>query len=301
MPLTLINVKQLLINLHFIITKIDLLTQNVYMKKLIFPLVALAVTQIAAAQMKEGKVIYESVMQLNFQVRGGGPEMPDLPKAQKRQYELLFGNNQSLYQPLPDIQGEANQMQGPAGGPQIRIMSFGGDAVTYHNFETGTRVSERELSAKTYLVEDNINKLNWKLTDESKTILNQRVVKATAERYSSRMMMNMENGVMTRKEVPDTARIVAWFAPNIPVSAGPDFQGQLPGLILEVDINNGRTVITAIELSPKVNVASIKAPSRGKKISQADYAKEQQKMLDQMQQQRMTRGDGQRITVTAQQ
>lgn len=272
------------------------------MKKLIFPLVALAITQIAAGQMKEGKVIYESVMQLTFQVRGGGPDMPDLPKAQKRQYELLFGNNQSLYQPLPDIQGEVNQMQGPAGGPQIRIFNFGGDAVTYHNFDAGTRVSERELSAKTYLVEDNITKLNWKLTDEYKTILGQRAVKATAERYSVRTIMNMENGTMSRKEVPDTAKIVAWFAPNIPVSAGPDFQGQLPGLILLLDVNNGRTVITAIELSPKVNVASIKAPTRGKKISQADYAKEQQKMMDQMQQQRMTRGgDGQRVTVTAQQ
>jgi GLPGLI family protein len=272
------------------------------MKKLIFLLVALAVTQIAAAQMKEGKVIYESVMQLNFQVSGGGPDMPELPKSQKRQYELLFGNNQSLYQALPDIQGEANQMQGPSGGPQINIVRFGGDAVTYHNFETGTRVSERELSAKTFLVQDSIIKLNWKLTDESKTILGQRAVKATAQRYSMRTMMSMENGTMSRKQVPDTARIVAWFAPNIPVSAGPDFQGQLPGLILQLDLNNGRTVITAIELSPKVNVASIKAPTRGKKVSQADYAKEQQKMFDQMQQQRMTRGgDGQRVTVTAQQ
>lgn len=271
------------------------------MKKLIFPLVALAITQMAVAQMKEGKVIYESVMQMNFQVRGGGAEMPDLPKNMKRQYELLFANNQSLYQPLPDIQGEANQMQGPAGGPQIRVFNFGGDAVTYHNFETSTRVSERELSAKTFLVEDAINKLNWKLTEESKTILNQRVVKATADRISTRTMVSMENGAMSRKEVADTAKIVAWFAPNIPVSAGPDFQGQLPGLIMQLDVNNGRTVITAIELSPKVNVASIKAPSRGKKISQADFAKEQQKMFDQMQQRTTRDGNGQRISVSVQQ
>lgn len=35
------------------------------------------------------------------------------------------------------------------------------------------------------------------------------------------MMMNMDNGVMERKEVDDTANIVAWFATDIPVSAGP--------------------------------------------------------------------------------
>ncbi|MGB8194162.1 MAG: GLPGLI family protein [Chitinophagaceae bacterium] len=272
------------------------------MKKTIFPLLALAITQIAIGQMKEGKVIYENVMQLNFQVRGGGPDISNLPKTQTRQFELLFGNNQSLYQALPDIKEEANQMQGPGpgGGPMVNIMRIGGDAVTYHNFETGKRVSEREMSAKTFIVEENISKLNWKLTEESKVILGHRAFKATAERYSMRTMISMENGEMARKQVPDTSKIVAWFASDIPVPAGPDFQGQLPGLILELDINNGRAVYTAIELSPKVSVSNIKAPSRGKKISADDFAKEQQKMFDQMQQQRRG-GSGERITITAQQ
>lgn len=294
------------VNLPSLTHKIHLLNQNVNMKKVLLPLIAVAVTQIAAAQMKEGKVIYENVNQLNFQVRGGDPALVNsLPKTQTRQFELLFGNNQSLYQPLPDIKEEANQMQGPGpggGGMVVNFVRFAGDAVTYYNFDAGKRVSERELSAKTYIIEENINKLNWKLTEESKTILGHRVFKATAERYSTRMIMNMENGEMTRKEVADTTGIIAWFAPGIPVPAGPDFQGQLPGLILELDINNGRQVYTAIEISPKVNLASIKAPSRGKKISADDFAKEQRKIMDQMQQQRMQSGrNGERIQITTSQ
>ena len=35
-----------------------------------------------------------------------------------------------------------------------------------------------------------------------------------------RMMMNMDNGKMERKEVQDTAAIIAWFTSSIPVSTG---------------------------------------------------------------------------------
>jgi GLPGLI family protein len=263
---------------------------------------ALFAAQVAAAQMKEGKVVYESTQQLNFQFKSNGPEIPNLPKTITKQYELLFANNQSLWQPLPDMNQEANQMAGPSGGPMISMFRIGGaDAVTYHNFETGKRVSERELSAKNYLVEEPIGKLTWKLTEESKIILGHRAFKATADRISTRTMVTMENGETSRKQVPDTSKIVAWFAADIPVPAGPDFQGQLPGLILELDINNGRTVFKALELSPKVNASAIKAPSRGKKISAEDYAKEQSKMMDQMMQNRGGRGNGDRITITAQQ
>lgn len=276
------------------------------MKKTLFPLIALVVSQMAVAQMKEGKVVYENVQQLNFQVRGGGPDMPELPKSLTRQFELMFSNNQSLWQPLPDMNQEANQMAGPStGGGMVNFVRIAGaDAVTYHNFETGRRVSERELMSKTYLVEEPITKLTWKLTEESKSILGHKAFKATADRISTRMVVNMDNGQTSRKQVPDTSKIVAWFAADIPVPAGPgiEFQGQLPGLILELDINNGRTTYKAIELSPKVNVSSIKAPSRGKKISAEDYAKEQTKMMDQMMQNRQGgRPGGERITITAQQ
>src|ERR1700750_2290414 len=122
------------------------------MKKVFLPLIALAVTQVASAQMKEGKVIYEGVQQFNIKFSGNGPEPPNLPKSQTRQYELLFANNQSLWQTLPDIRSEANQMNAPAGGPMINIVSIGGaDATTYHNFEPGKRISERELNSKAYL------------------------------------------------------------------------------------------------------------------------------------------------------
>jgi GLPGLI family protein len=99
------------------------------------------------------------------------------------------------------------------------------------------------------------------------------------------MQMNMDNGKMERKEVEDTAIIIAWFASDIPVSAGPaEYQGQLPGLILEMDVANGRQIFKATEILAKADLASIKAPIGKKHYTREEYRKEVAKMMDEMQQ-----------------
>jgi GLPGLI family protein len=95
--------------------------------------------------------------------------------------------------------------------------------------------------------------------------------------------MTMENGEMKRQMVTDTSTVVAWFSTDIPVSIGPaDMQGQLPGAILEVDVNNGQTVYKTLEVSPKVNVGKIKEPKDGKKITAAEFTKEREKLMEEM-------------------
>jgi GLPGLI family protein len=93
----------------------------------------------------------------------------------------------------------------------------------------------------------------------------------------------MDNGKMERKEINDTTNIVAWFTGDIPVSAGPEVQGQLPGLILALDMNDGRVVYKATEISLKADVASIKEPTKGKKVTPDEYVKEREKMMTEMQ------------------
>jgi GLPGLI family protein len=88
---------------------------------------------------------------------------------------------------------------------------------------------------------------------------------------------------MKRTEVADTSNIIAWIASDIPVSAGPaEYQGQLPGLILEMDINNGRQVYKALNISPKVDLASIKEPTGKKHYTPDEFKKERAKMIDEM-------------------
>lgn len=235
----------------------------------------------ASAQMKEGKVLYERTIQMQF--RGNvPPEMANnMPRERKNKFELSFANNQSLWESVPEMEENNNDVVGEGNGRMV--MRFGGgDDLTYHNFTTGKRVDHRELSSKNYIVEDSIQKLNWKLTGETKSILGHTVQKAIAERYGNRSVMTMENGEMKRQMIPDTTVVNAWIAMDIPVPAGPEFQGQLPGLILELEMNNGRVVYKALEISSKVNTSSIKEPKGGKHITAAEFDKEREKSMEEM-------------------
>lgn len=239
----------------------------------------LAISFFTSAQMKEGRVVYERTMQLPVRALGNNPDAPQLPRTRTDQYELLFGNNQSLWQFLPNASDE-NPGEFSGGGMVVR---FGGmNDITYYNFEKAQRVDQRDIMDKSFVVTDSIRKLAWKLTEETKTILTYAARKATAQNIRMRTQMSMENGVMKREQVADTVQVVAWFTTDIPVSAGPEFGGQLPGLILELNSGNGQQVYKALEVSPKVNLSKIKEPKEGKKVTSAEFIKEREKLMEEM-------------------
>ena len=68
--------------------------------------------------------------------------------------------------------------------------------------------------------------------------------------------------------------ITAWFAQDIPVQAGPERFFGLPGLILELDVNDGDVTIIAskVEFKKLTNEFNLKK-MKGKKISDAEYNK----------------------------
>ncbi|HOZ69437.1 MAG TPA: GLPGLI family protein [Chitinophagaceae bacterium] len=255
------------------------------MKKLLLfgMALSLAISNLTAQQ-NQGKVTYNRTVKLQMSFAGmpGGLEQ-QLPSSRTDKYELVFGNNQSLWK-QGEQEPEEEQSFGD-GGMQIRMVVAGSNDVLYCNFDNSRRVEKREMFDKTFIVDDTITKLKWKMTGESKTILNHNCMKAEAVRISKRMTMNMDNGKMERKEIDDTAKIVAWFAMDIPVSAGPsEFQGQLPGLILELDVRNGDQVYLANSIAETADLAVIKEPTGKKKYTQEEFKKEREKMMEEMNQ-----------------
>jgi GLPGLI family protein len=252
------------------------------MKKLLFTTLIFFSVIICTAQQKEGKVIYDRITKMQIQIDDSNQGALNLPQTRTDKFELLFGNNQSLWH-ISDEQ-TPEEDNGGGGGVQIRMIGGGVDDISYYDISKGTSTEQRDMFEKKFVVSDSIRKLNWKLTGESKTVLNHNCQKATAQRIGVRMMMNMDNGKMERKEIADTSTIIAWFTPDIPVAAGPgEFQGQLPGLILEMDVNNGRQIYKATEISPKADMVAIKEPKNGKKVTRDEFRKETQKMMDEMQ------------------
>lgn len=123
------------------------------MKKL-FVFLAVACSLVSYSQMKEGRVVYERTFQLPTRIFGGNPDIAaQLPKSRTDQYELLFGNNQSLWQYLPDATGEGDPNTISAGGGTMVFRFAGGNNdISYFNFDKGLAVSQREIADKNFRI-----------------------------------------------------------------------------------------------------------------------------------------------------
>ncbi len=108
---------------------------------------------------------------------------------------------------------------------------------------------------QTYLIQDSLIPPKWKILNDMKEVAGHVCMSAT---YN------------------DTLRnqtVLAWFALDIPIPSGPDHFVGLPGLILEVNINNGALVLTADKIDPKPLITELELPKKikGKPISPTDY------------------------------
>ena len=116
------------------------------MKKILLP-ACLLFFVMAQAQMKEGRIIYERTVRLPVRAFNADPEIASqLPKTRTDQFELLFGNNQSLWQYLPGI---GNEDPGTISGNGVVLrFASGANDVSYCNFDKRTRTDQREKTMK---------------------------------------------------------------------------------------------------------------------------------------------------------
>jgi GLPGLI family protein len=123
------------------------------------------------------------------------------------------------------------------------------------NFEKNTKTDIIEMLGKVYIVEDSLITPNWKILNDIKDVAGHICMKAMVE------------------DTIKKQKIVAWFAQDIPVSAGPERLYGLPGLILELDINNGAVIIEATKIENKKLVQELDLPKKmkGKKVNEAAY------------------------------
>lgn len=253
------------------------------MRKTLFSCITVLVAGNLLGQQKEGKVIYERTVQVQMTIamQGGDPTTQTVTR--NNRFELNFANNKSSWRQMEDeIQPE--NFGGGGGNMIVRTIGASPDDVTFCDFSLAKMVEQRSFMDKQFLIADSIKRTNtWKLSDETRTILNHLCRKASTERVAKRMQMSMENGQMVRKEVDDTMTVVAWFTTDIPVSVGPESPGQLPGIILELETNRGRTKYVAQEILAKPDLSAIKEPTKGKKVTREEFAEETKKLMDEMQ------------------
>lgn len=102
------------------------------------------------AQQTQGKVTYTRTVKLQMSFAGmpGGMEQ-QLPSSRTDKYELVFGNNQSLWK-QGEQEPEEEQSFGD-GGMQIRMVVAGSNDVLYCNFDNSRRVEKEKCLTRPLL------------------------------------------------------------------------------------------------------------------------------------------------------
>ena len=243
------------------------------------------------AQIKEGTVIYERKINMHKMIQDEQMRAM-MPEFRTSKHILLFSDSTSMYKSIPEDEAPDPFEGGGGGGARVIIRMGGGDGdELYKNFAQSKSVLMTELGAKTYIIEDSIRTQKWKLSDETKTILGHNCHKATTQQTIMgggmvRININGNNpGDTTKKTNAPQAKqvdVVAWYADDIQTPVGPENNGGLPGVILQLNINDGQTVYTATEIKKEVNKKEVKEPTKGKKITKAEFQKLQMEMMNNM-------------------
>jgi GLPGLI family protein len=243
------------------------------------------------AQMKEGKISYER--KINMHRNLPDPQMKSMiPEFRTDKYELIFNENASLFRSVVDDEApDPFANAGGGGGGGMRMNFRMPTANTYTDLAKQMQYEERAFFEKEFLIIDSLKQYKWKLSEETKTIAKQLCKKATTMITAPQMRMRVSIGgggnntdtTANTPRAPKETELVVWYAENIPVSFGPDNYSGLPGVIMEIDQDNGANVTTAVEVSAKYPKKELVAPSKGDKMNRAQFQESMQKLMQNMQ------------------
>ncbi|KAF2516317.1 GLPGLI family protein [Flavobacterium salilacus subsp. salilacus] len=288
------------------------------MKKIASFLIAVITTVSVQAQDFQGMAVYESKTSLGDDMMKFGnreitPEMKKMIEARMKEmfektFILNFDKTASIYQ-------EEEKLDAPNqdGGRMRMMMSSmtGGGGKHYKNIKDKEFLIEKEIFGKEFLVSDTLPTIVWKMEGESRKIGNYTCYKATASvPVDKSNMMNyrpkkgaeeeMEakteeeqksTNFMDMIEMPTEKIITAWYAPEIPISQGPENYWGLPGLILEV--SDGKTTILCSKVVLNVKEKTeIKQPKKGQKVTQTEFEEIMAKKVQEMQEMYGNPGEG---------
>jgi GLPGLI family protein len=145
-------------------------------------------------------------------------------------------------------------------------MGFGPIAnknVVYTDYKTETSVSQKPVFEETFLVQDSLQKIKWKITPDIRTIAG----------FDCRKAIGI---------VDDTIAVFAFYTDQIMITGGPESIHGLPGMILGVGIPRLHTTwfATKVEVN-NINMAPVVPATKGKKVNRSTMMQQLDKVLRQ--------------------
>ncbi len=133
--------------------------------------------------------------------------------------------------------------------------------IIFADLDLDKSVSEKKVFEQTFLVEDTMRRIKWKITDET------RVIAGFNCRRANALIM-------------DSIYVVAFYTDEILTSGGPEFFSGLPGMILGVALPHQHVTWFATKVeSIAVPEAQVGAPAKGKRVTNAVLLETLQKAI----------------------
>lgn len=280
------------------------------------PLIVFFITFAGNTQDFQGKAYYFSKTTMDMSRFGGGRQMSEQEKKQRAErfksflektFILTFNAEESMFK-------EDEKLESPMGGGSNMWSASFSSGPQYKNIKKMIFIQDQEFFGKKFLIKEELKPYEWQITGETKKIGEYTCFKALTLRPESEINwmsvdfnserrkeeeekvkdsianQNEEKENAPDKDIIEMVQVIAWYAPQIPVSQGPDDYWGLPGLILELTAGNNMMLCTKIVMNPKEK-ESIESPKKGEEVSKQEYHKIINDRLQEFRESRR-RGDG---------
>jgi len=208
------------------------------------------------SQNNEGKILYTEEVKFQIDLPEEMAHMRDkIPSSQKSEKELLFNESTSLWKNAENAVDEhaaTFEDTNEQGSIRFKMITTRSESELFKDLDKSQKTEKTDFMGKVFLINGDLKDFPWKLSGESKTIAG----------YECQHAIFQDS----------TQKVEAWFTPKIPISTGPADFGALPGMILELSIDDGQTTIRATKIEfVKLEKEKIQAPKKGKKVSQEEF------------------------------
>jgi GLPGLI family protein len=163
------------------------------------------------------------------------------PVSTVHSYEFIGDTSKSLYKPGKEVPIDPRSWYRPVGDKNV----------VYTDYQKGISISQKPVFEETFLVEDSLLKIKWKITNDTRTIAG----------YDCRKAVGILN---------DSIAIFAFYSDELLVTGGPEGIQGLPGMILGVGIPrlHATWFATKVEVFD-VNMKKVEPVTKGKKTTRA--------------------------------
>ena len=231
---------------------------------------------LAQESQNSGVITYDMIRKLDLKIQENqNPDIANmLPKERKVRKELVFSPSVSLYRNPANGNASDDVVMESASGATISIKMVEAEEFVYYDIQSKKKIEQREFMSRNFLIESGTDTVKWKITGNQKEVLGYSCLEAEL--------------------VGASKKTVAWFAPTLPIQTGPDGYSGLPGLILSIDIEDGKMTLTAskIEFKP-IDSKELAKPKDGKRVTAQEY----KKIVDEKTMERQSVSGGATVTI----